>query len=164
MEEYRRLVYGITAPVEPKPKALSSSLGAGSVSPKYQPITHNKSTLTFTNNKQEIAKKYSYERVKPVSQVNLEEGIKKQVEKPMVKYVRSATSIKPEMQPYFRKDNQDVPNREEVDPPAHLPECRPPNFINHITKYTFPPQGLTKPLEAPKPIEPQRPFEAPRPT
>lgn len=48
VEEYRRLVYGINNVVESKPKALSSSLGAGSVSPKYAPLTTNKTTTTVT--------------------------------------------------------------------------------------------------------------------
>jgi len=34
-----------------KPKGLSSSLGAGSVSPKYQPPQLNKTTVTFAPNK-----------------------------------------------------------------------------------------------------------------
>jgi hypothetical protein len=75
VDEYRRLVYGINT-VEPKSKALSSSLGAGSVSPKYQPISVNKSTVTFSSskieNRPEMVKKYSYDRVKPTSQMNYE--------------------------------------------------------------------------------------------
>lgn len=39
-----------------------------------------------------MAKKYSY-GVKPTSQINYEESVKKMAEKPLVKYVRSATNI-----------------------------------------------------------------------
>jgi hypothetical protein len=165
VDEYRRLVYGITA-VEPKPKALSSSLGAGSVSPKYQPNA-NKSTVTFSSGKndprQEIAKKYSYDRVKPASQVNYEESIKKQQmqqlqqEKPLIKYVRSATNItKPEHNQHFpaKRDgpHYDVPNREETDPNIshHYPEQRPATYanFNNMPKYNY--SKPNEPLKAPQ--------------
>lgn len=140
VEEYRRLVYGINS-VEPKPKALSSSLGAGSVSPKYTPLSNNKTTTTVTfssgknDPRQEASKKFSYDRVKPASQMNYEESIKKQQvlqEKPLIKYVRSATHIaKPENLPQYapqRPIHYDIPNREETDPTGPYP---PSNFANY---------------------------------
>jgi hypothetical protein len=121
-------------------------LGAGSVSPKYHPISNNKSTVTFSNkseNRPEITKKYSYERVKPSSQINYEESIKKQQEKPLIKYVRSATHItKPEslIAHYQKKEginNYDAPNREETDPNMGYQETRHSNFPNYNPKYAY---------------------------
>jgi hypothetical protein len=138
--------------VEPKPKALSSSLGAGSVSPKYTPLSNNKTmtTVTFSSGKsdprQEAGKKYSYDRVKPTSQMNYEESMKKQQqpqvqqEKPLIKYVRSATHItKPEHLSQYtqqKQSNFDIPNREETDPTGPYMDPRQANYTNY-PKYTY---------------------------
>jgi hypothetical protein len=78
-------------------------LGAGSVSPKYQPSI-NKTTVTFVPNKidmnktdpkQDITKKYSYDKIKSVNQVtttitNTIDPMKN-FEKPTMKYPFSTT-------------------------------------------------------------------------
>jgi serine/threonine protein kinase len=52
VDEYRKLVYGISYVEQPKPKALSSSLGANSASPKYLTSNNNnKTTISFGNSK-----------------------------------------------------------------------------------------------------------------
>ena len=61
VEEYRRLVYG-TKPGE-KPKGLSSSLGAGSVSPKYHHLP-NKSVLFGQSRVHDLTKKHSFDALK----------------------------------------------------------------------------------------------------
>lgn len=61
------MIYGVTT-FEPKPKVLSSSLGAGSVSPKYQVTTSNstqKSTVTYvtkSDGKIDFNKKNIYDK------------------------------------------------------------------------------------------------------
>jgi hypothetical protein len=81
--------------------------------------------------------------------MNYEESIKKQQllqEKPMIKYVRSATHItKPENVPQYvsqKPINYDIPNREETDPTGPYVDPRPSNFANY-PKYTY----VSKPSE-----------------
>lgn len=107
-------------------------------------------TVTFSSGKndprQEAAKKFSYDRVKPASQLNYEESIKKpqqqqiQQEKPLIKYVRSATHItKPDNLPQYaqqRPSNYDIPNREETDPSGLYMDPRQATYANY-PKYTF---------------------------
>lgn len=109
-----------------------------------------------------MAKKYSY-GVKPTSQINYEE-MKKMAEKPMVKYVRSATNItKPEHQsilPQYQQKKEmmhyDVPNREETDPNVVHHDTKHPQYSNYTPKYNY---INTKPVESPKPIQSYQPMQ-----
>lgn len=91
-----------------------------------------------------MAKKYSY-GVKPTSQINYEESMKKMAEKPMVKYARSATNItKPEHQsilPQYQHKKEmmhyDVPNREETDPNIGHHDTKQPQYSNYTPKYSY---------------------------
>ncbi len=86
-----------------------------------------------------MAKKISYDRVKPASQINYEESIKKQQiqpEKPMIKYVRSATNITknadiPHHYNTQKPSNYDIPNREETDPTGPYLDHRTTNYLNY---------------------------------
>lgn len=78
--------------------------------------------------------------------MNYEESIKKQLpqqiqqEKPLIKYVRSATHIpKPENLPQYvqqRPANYDIPNREETDPTGPFIDPRQATYANY-PKYTY---------------------------
>jgi hypothetical protein len=63
-------------------------------------------------------KKYSYDKIKPVSQGGSSEEVKKQ--QPAIKYVRSANNILKVDSPHLPnrrfEQPQDIPNREETDP------------------------------------------------
>ena len=93
VEEYRKLIYGNKYHEVTKPKGLSSSLGAGSTSPKYQhPL--NKTVVNFGQSKAEYRpeplKKYSYDKGKNNYS---EESSKKLGEKTNVKYIRSFNNL-----------------------------------------------------------------------
>ena len=98
-----------------------------------------------------MAKKYSH-GVKPTSQINYEESIKRMAEKPMVKYVRSATNItKPEnasLLPQYQQKKEvmhyDVPNREETDPNMVHYDAKQPQYGTYTPKYGY---MNTKPVE-----------------
>ena len=79
--------------------------------------------------------------------MNYEESIKKQQqqqiqqEKPLIKYVRSATHIpKPENLPQYaqqRPPNYDIPNREETDPTGPYMDPRQQGTYANYPKYTY---------------------------
>jgi hypothetical protein len=109
VDEYRKLVYGVSAT---KPKALSASLGSGCTSAKYLPSGNNKTTLipSSTNTptqgqsktqaieKPELTKKYSHEKLRTNTMqptyTKVSEPIDpKKFEKPVLKYVKSAKDM-----------------------------------------------------------------------
>jgi hypothetical protein len=111
VDEYRKLIYGIST--NSKPKNLSASLGSGSSSAKYLPM-HNKTTVISTSThtpsshssnkttvieKPELGKKYSHEKLRTntshtsYTKVAQESFDPKKYEKPALKYVRSNKEI-----------------------------------------------------------------------
>jgi hypothetical protein len=82
---------------------------------------------------------------------------KQQLERPLIKYVRSATNItkaeNPSLLPQYQQKkegmvNYDVPNREETDPNVNYIEHKQINFANYAPKYTYIPSN--KPVEVMK--------------
>lgn len=94
VDEYRKLVYGIKN-VE-KAKGLSSSLGAGSVSPKYQNLmnrTINNFGQSKADFKPDLAKKHSFDQMKTCQGGYLDESSNKLGEKQNIKYIRSLNNL-----------------------------------------------------------------------
>jgi serine/threonine protein kinase len=145
VEEYRRLIYGIKN-VEGKPKGLSSSLGAGSQSPKYN-SNMNKTAVSFGQNKMEhrpeLQKRASFDRMRSGQQNYLDETSKKAAEKQSIRYIRSLNNLSKGENGFFqlsRKEQYNPPNREEVDSPC-LPkqkvELRPAPPATQSPKFSM---------------------------